>query len=127
MVDQTYFWSDLDENYSRQSDGDIQRDVDVAAILNSIRNIILTIQGERRMLPTFATNFRGLLFEPIDEVTARLIAEGLLEAINIWEPRVTVTGFDIEPRPDDNYYRCRIRFTILGRDDTETINFVLTR
>lgn len=126
-VDQTYFWSDLDDKYGRQEDGDIQRDVDVAAIINSLRNIILTIQGERRMLPTFATNIWGLLFEPIDETTARLIAEGLLEAINIWETRITVTGFDIEPMPDNNYYRCRLKFTIVGRDDTQAVDFVLTR
>ena len=44
MVDQTFFWSDVDEFYRKQSDGDMQRDNDVAAIYNSLRNIILTIQ-----------------------------------------------------------------------------------
>lgn len=127
MVDQTFFWSDLDENYSRQEDGDIKIEVDVAAIFNSLRNIILTIQGQRRMLPTFATNIWGLLFEPIDEVTARLIAENLLQAIEIWETRIEVTGFDIEPRPDQNFYRCRINFTVFGTTETQTIDFVLTR
>lgn len=127
MVDQSFFWSDIDENYSKQSDGDMQKDTDVAAILNSLRNIILTIQGQRRMLPTFATNIWGLLFEPIDETTARLIAEGLLESIRIWETRIEVTGFDIEPVPDQNFYRCRLKFTIIGREQTETIDFILTR
>lgn len=127
MVDQSFFWSDLDENYSKQSDGDMQKDVDVEAILNSLRNIILTFQGERRMLPTFATNIWGLLFEPIDEVTARIIAENLLKAIKIWENRIEVTAFDIEPLTDSNTYRCKINFTILGRDDTQVINFILTR
>lgn len=127
MVDQSFFWSDIDENYSKQSDGDMQKDTDVAAILNSLRNIILTIQGQRRMLPTFATNIWGLLFEPIDETTARLIAEGLLESIRIWETRIEVTGFDIEPIPDQNFYRCRLKFTIIGREQTETIDFILTR
>ena len=127
MVDQTFFWSDVDENYNKQSDGDMQKDNDVSAIFNSLRNIILTIQGERRMLPTFATNTMGLLFEPVDEVTARLIAEGLLESIRIWEQRIEVTGFDIEPRPDENYYRCRLNFTVLGKEETQTIDFVLTR
>lgn len=127
MANQTFFWSDLDENYSRQSDGDIKVEVDVGAIFNSLRNIILTMQGQRRMLPTFATNIWGLLFEPIDDVTARLIAENLLEAIEVWETRIEVTGFDIEPRPDENYYRCRITFVILGRSDTQAIDFVLTR
>jgi len=127
MANQTFFWSDLDENYARQSDGDIKIEVDVGAIFNSLRNIILTMQGQRRMLPTFATNIWGLLFEPIDEVTARLIAENLLEAIEVWETRIEVTGFDIEPRPDQNYYRCRITFVIIGRNDTQSIDFVLTR
>jgi len=127
MANQTFFWSDLDENYARQSDGDIKIEVDVGAIFNSLRNIILTMQGQRRMLPTFATNIWGLLFEPMDEVTARIIAENLLEAIEVWETRIEVTGFDIEPRPDQNYYRCRITFVIIGRNDTQSIDFVLTR
>ena len=127
MANQTFFWSDIDENYSRQEDGDIKTEVDVGAIFNSLRNIILTIQGQRRMLPTFATNIWGLLFEPIDEITARLIAENLLLSIEIWETRIEVTGFDIEPNPDENYYRCRITFVVLGRNDTQAIDFVLTR
>jgi phage baseplate assembly protein W len=127
MVDQSFFWSDLDENYGKQSDGDIQRDTDVAAIYNSLRNIILTIQGERRMLPTFATNIWGLLFEPMDGITARLIAENLLESIRIWENRITVSAFDIEPRPDENYYRCRLSFIIGNGETEESIDFILTR
>lgn len=127
MADQSFFWSDVFEEYSKQENGDMQRDTDVNAILNSLRNILMTVQGERRMLPTFASNSWGLLFEPIDEVTAKLIADGLLEAINVWESRIEVTGFDIEPRPDENYYRCRIKFTVEGSDETQTIDFVLTR
>ena len=59
----TVVWSDVDPEYTKQEDGDIQRDTEVNAIFNSVKNIILTIQGERRMLPTFATNVYGLLFE----------------------------------------------------------------
>jgi phage baseplate assembly protein W len=122
-----YYWSDTDDSLTRQSDGDIQRDTDVDAIFNSLRNIILTIQGERRMLPTFASNITKLLFEPIDAITARLIAENLLDAIRIWENRIEVTGFDIEPRADENYYRCRLNFTVIGSNEIESVDFVLTR
>lgn len=122
-----FFWADVDDSLTKQTDGDVLRDKDVSAIFNSVSNIVLTIQGERRMLPTFASNIYGLLFEPIDAVTARLIAEGLLEAIRVWEDRIEVTGFDIEPRPDDNFYRCRLNFTILGIEEAQSIDFVLTR
>ncbi len=121
------FWSDYDDTFPRQSDGDVQKDVDVNAIFNSIRNILLTIQGERRMLPTFASNVSRLLFEPIDAITAKRVAEGLLEAIQIWEDRVDITGFDIEPREDENMYRCRLKFLVLGSDEVQTIDFILTR
>lgn len=121
------FWSDYDPNFERQPDGDIQRDVDVNAIFNSITNIVLTVQGERRMLPTFAATLKQLLFEPIDEITARLIAESLLEAIRIWEERIEVKTFDIEPLYDQNYYRCRLHFVIVGTDEIKSIDFILTR
>lgn len=121
------FYSDYDGDFTKQSDGDVQRDTDVNAIFNSIRNIILTVQGERRMLPTFASNIAHLLFEPIDEITARMIAENLIEAIKIWENRINITGFDIEPMHDDNSYRCRLNFIIATSDDIETVKFILAR
>lgn len=121
------FYSDFDGFFTRQSNGDIQKDDDVNAILNSLSNIILTYQGERRMLPTFASNIAYLLFEPIDEITARLIAENLIDAIKVWEDRIDITGFDIEPLHDQNSYRCRINFTIVGSSEVETVNFILTR
>lgn len=120
-------YSDYDGDFIRQSDGDVQRDNDVDAIFNSIKNIILTMQGERRMLPTFASNITKLLFEPVDATSARLIAENLIDSIKIWENRIDITGFDIEPMYDDNYYRCRLNFTVVGSDEIETVNFILTK
>lgn len=121
------YYSDFDDEFTKQSDGDILKDIDIEAIDNSIQNIVLTTQGERRMLPTFASNIKALLFEPIDEVSARLIAESLLDAIRIWESRIDITGFDIEPRYDENYYRCRLKFIIQNKDEVEAIDFILTR
>ena len=121
------YYSDFDIEFNKQSDGDLQKDIDSDAIKNSLENILQTRQGERRMLPGFASNIKYLLFDPIDETTARLIAEGLVDAIKIWEPRIEVTGFDIEPRYNENLYRCRLNFTIQNSDQLETIDFILTR
>ncbi len=121
------YYSDYDGLFTRQSDGDVQKDIDVEAIYNSVENIILTTQGERRMLPTFASNIKTLLFEPIDETSARMIAESLLDAIRVWETRIKITGFDIEPRYDENVYKCRLKFTIQNSDNIEAVDFILTR
>ncbi len=120
-------YSDVEMLLDRQPDGDILREIDVKAILNSLTNIIQTIQGERRMLPTFASPIAGLIFEPIDEITAEIIANYLIQSINYWEDRIELTGFDIEPLPDQNQYRCRITFVVLGSDKTESIDFILSR
>ena len=122
-----YVWSDVNNELQPQNDGDVVIDTDVTAIINSLNNIIRTVPGSRRMLPTFASPTFWLLFEPIDDTTARKIAEGILEAIEIWEDRIDVTGFDIEPREDQGMYRCRMSFVVLGSDEVESIDFVLTR
>lgn len=127
MALKTYIYSDYDQELIRQNDGDIQQQTDVQAIRNSILNIIKTRPGTRRMLPTFATNLFNILFEPMDNRTARLLAEAVLEGIEIWEDRIEITGFDIEPRYDQNAYRCRLKFTIIGDDKIQEIDFVLSR
>jgi len=121
------YYSDYDGSFTKQSDGDVQKDIDVDGIFNSIENIVLTTQGERRMLPTFASSLKKLLFEPIDETTARLIAEGLVDAIKIWETRINITGFEIEPIYDQNYYKCRLKFIIQNSNEVESVDFILTR
>lgn len=121
------FYSDFSGVFTKQSDGDIERNTDLDAIFNSISNIILTVQGERRFIPTFASAVKKLLFEPIDEITARLIAENLIESIKIWEPRVDITSMDIQPLYDQNAYKCRLNFTIVGSDQIEAVDFILTR
>lgn len=123
----TAVWSDIDMELTRQTDGDITRNTDINAIYNSITNIINTLQGSRRMLQPFAANLRGLLFEPIDDITAKMIAENLIGSIKYWEDRIEITGFDIEPKYDENQYNCRLMFNIIGSEEIEEIKFILSR
>ena len=127
MAVKDYVWSDIDNELEKQVDGDVDIEKDVQAITNSLMNIINTRPGTRRMLPTFASTAWWILFEPIDEETAYKLAEGILEAIEIWEDRIEVNAFDIEPRPDQAMYRCRLSFTVIGSDETEQVDFVLSR
>lgn len=127
MAIRDYVWSDVDNDLNKQNDGDVDVQKDVQAIINSLTNIINTRPGSRRMLPTFASTSYWILFEPIDAETARRLAESILEAIEIWEDRISVTGFDIEPRPDQAMYRCRLSFTVRGSDKIEQVDFVLSR
>ena len=118
-------YSDFDIEMERQSDGDVKRDIDVAAIMNSLTNIVTTLQGSRRMVPEFATDLWALLFEPMSTEVARALGSQLLEAIKTWDNRVDVTAVTITPDYDQNQYNVSMTFTIKPLRVTETINFVL--
>jgi phage baseplate assembly protein W len=118
-------YSDFDIELPRQTDGDVQRDTDINAILNSLQNIVSTLQGSRRMLPEFAQDIHSLLFEPITDESARAVGNTLLEGIRTWEDRVEVIGIDIEPKHDMNQYRIRMEFIIKPLEQEQIIDFVL--
>ena len=76
-------YTDIDLNFTRNPiTGDVSKFVMTKRLcLDSIRNIILTMQGEKKFNPNFGGNVRKLLFEPIDPITTQKIEEGLTQAI----------------------------------------------
>ncbi len=120
-----YVYSDIDIELTKASTGDVTKDTDVDAIINSLNNIVQTLQGARRMLPEFAQNFWGLLFEPMDEETARELGQGLLEAIRVWEDRVEIKGIDIYPDYDSNQYKVLMSFEIKPLEEQQSVEFIL--
>jgi uncharacterized protein len=120
-----YMYSDLDIELTRQTDGDIQKDTETDAVINSLNNIIATLQGSRRMIPEFAQDIWSLLFEPLDDDTARMIAERILDAIRIWEDRVEVISINIDTDYDANLYNLKLEFKIQRLKDTKAVKFVL--
>lgn len=120
-------WRDLDIFMSLQPDGDVKVDIDKDAVINSINNIIMTARGERRMLPEFAQSLRDILFEPMDEITARRIGELIYYEIQRWEPRVVIQNLNINPFYDSNLYEITIRMNIKGIEDEVVVETTLKR
>jgi phage baseplate assembly protein W len=129
MANEAYY-SDIEIELVPQQDGDITRDIDEEAIINSLRNILLTSKGTRRMLPTFATNLDNILFEPIDAKTTGIIRASIIDAVNKWDDRVTIVELYIKPLYDQNAYDCLFHFRIKGwplSAGTKSVNFILRR
>ncbi len=118
-------YSDLDMSLEKATDGDVTKDIDINAIINSLDNIVSTMQGSRRMIPEFAQDLWNLLFDPLDEETARIIGERLLEAIQTWEDRIEISRIDITPDFDNNLYNIRMNFLIKGVEEETSIDFIL--
>ena len=123
----TYYYSDVDIDLAKKTDGDITQDTNIDAVKNSLSNIIETLPGSRRMLPEFAGDIYKILFEPIDKETAYILGEKIIEAINLWDDRVEITGLNIEPKYDLNLYRCNMNFKMTGSVGNRiyTIKFIL--
>jgi phage baseplate assembly protein W len=71
-------------------------------IEEAIRIIIRTSKGERLMRPDFGCGLRGFVFGTTDDMSMRLIASDVKEAIRDWEPRVKDIEVTARPDPADN-------------------------
>lgn len=62
-------------------------------------NILLTRPGERLMRPEFGAGIRNFIHQPNNETTRALLADAAKQALNRWEPRVTVEDVRVLPDP----------------------------
>tara|TARA_Y100000004_G_C8924612_1_gene417035 strand:+ start:156 stop:548 length:393 start_codon:yes stop_codon:yes gene_type:complete len=90
---------------------------DKAAIIQSIRNLLLTQRGERPFQPDLGSNIYRTLFEPLDYVSGALIKQAIFETLGNYEPRISVDSVLVEPDVENNGYQVEISYIIVGRDD----------
>ena len=86
------------------------------AIARSLRNLIMTQQGERFFNPLLGSQVTGLLFENIDELTASAIKDEITTTIENFEPRVELTDIDVAPNYDNSEFNVTINYEIVGID-----------
>jgi phage baseplate assembly protein W len=96
------------------STNDVGTIKDLDAIKASLRNILLTRLGERPFEPAFGSKVYDSLFEQIDFITLDAIASSVIDAINLWEPRVQLISVDPIPSPDSNEVEVVIVFNVIG-------------
>lgn len=121
-------YSDLDLNFTKHPiTKDVARKLKENAVIASIKNIIFTNFNERPFNPNFGSGIRGLLFEPVDEITASNLYKVISTAINNYEPRVKIEAIQVVPDIDRNGYEITIRFYLLNSLKPITISTFLDR
>lgn len=83
---------------------DLNVSYDMQAVKNSITNLLSTKKSEKILSPEYGLRLEDYLFEPITETTATAIANEILNAISIFEPRVQVVELQVIPFPDQYQY-----------------------
>ena len=96
------------------------------AIARSVRNLILTTQGERPFQPVLGSNVNNLLFENMDKLTAAALKDEIRNTIENYEPRVELEEIIVDPNFDNNEFNVTIQYYIVGIDVPEQeLSFVL--
>ena len=90
-----------------------------SAIARSVRNLVLTIQGERPFQPVLGTGVSRLLFENMDKLTASAIRSELRTTIENYEPRVEINEILVEPDFEGNAMHVTLQYFIIGMDVPE--------
>ena len=86
------------------------------AIARSVRNLVLTKQGERFFNPILGSQVSRLLFENIDLLTASAIKDEITTTLENFEPRVRLTDIDVVPDYDNGEFNVTLRYNIVGID-----------
>jgi len=119
---------DLDLNFTIHP---VKKDINTYkneyAVINSIKNLVLTNHYERPFQPEIGSNIRRLLFENVDSVTAAQIEREITEVIGNFEPRAEVSQVIVVPAPDENTYKVTLEFFVINSTAPITINFFLER
>ena len=121
-------YSDINLDLTQQTDGDITKDTEFAAVENSIANIVATFQGGRRMLPTFALGIYNMLFEPMDDLSSNRLGNDILGAIKQWDDRVSVENVHVDANYGLGQYEIRITYNIKDTsEETHIVDYVIRR
>ena len=101
------------------------------AAKSNLRNLLLTMKGERLMQPNFGTDLMKLVFEQDDGTLIDRIRETIITAVDFWLPYLRLNTIEVNDsvETDDmnfNRFNVKLVFSIKNVPDKfETITFTL--
>ena len=98
----------------------------VSAINRSLRNLVLTLNGERPFNSLLGTSVNRSLFEILDIRITTDIENEIRNVINNFEPRVRLRTVNVTPDFNQNGYHVLIDYEVIGDSvPPQQINFIL--
>ena len=107
---------------------DVNKHTAEMAVINSIKNLVLTNHYERPFQPELGSNINNLLFEPISPITSSSLQTEIENMINNYEPRALLKSVTVNAQPDQNAYEVSLEFYIqnatLKSNESKQINSI---
>ena len=96
------------------------------AIARSLRNLVLTNQGERFFDNNLGSRVNNLLFENLDDITVSSVRNEIENVINNYEPRVELISVIVTPDYDNGELNVVVKYYIVGIDaQPQQLSFAL--
>ena len=120
-------YSDIDCAFVPRPSGDIYKKVDVEAVRQSVKNILMTNHGEKPFAPKYGGGLNRFLFSLSTEMDVSIIAKEVSRAIQVHEPRANIVGIEIDISPDYNSMNVNVLFEVLNYPQPVSVNVVIGR
>ena len=128
MANLNKIYADLDLRFTKQpGTGDLSMVYDDRAVINSVKNLLLTNFYERPWQPSIGSNIDAMLFENIDTLMETTIAQDIKNVINNYEPRVTIQKIDVKVNEEETGYNVTLTFFVGNNTGSTTVSLLLER
>lgn len=121
-------FTDIDLNFIIHP---VKKDINILknekAIINAVKNIILTNHYEKPFFPDYGSNVRKLLFENVDITITAALENEIRQCLKNFEPRITIISANVIPNFDSNSFNVRLQFYVTNITEPLTIEFTLQR
>jgi phage baseplate assembly protein W len=122
------YYSDFTNNLDRNPITNyLSKYVNENAVKSSIRNLVLTGNGERFYNSLIGSKISTLLFDPIDDVTALTLKNTIRETIDNYEPRANLLEINVTPDDVNNAYYVSVVFGIINIPEVFNLDLILNR
>ena len=119
-------WQDMNFGFSLQSNGDLYVDTDAQALKNSLRNILLTMPGTRRMNSGFALGLQKYIDEFLDQTTYDDLKSLIYTNIMKYENRAVIDDIIVQQGNEIKTLYIQINFHPVNQeDDVVSLSFIL--
>ncbi|MCI8431824.1 MAG: GPW/gp25 family protein [Lachnospiraceae bacterium] len=106
--------------------GRVKTSSDRENIRESVKIILLTEPGERKLHPTFGTKLHQFLFEGLDHQTREMICREVRHSLQMWEKRICDIRVEALAAPQSQgELRIAVSYRIAGREEEDGVEVAL--
>ena len=120
-------YSDIDLNFTRHPNtNDVVRKWDTAAVVQSVKTLLLSHFYERPFHPEIGSQIKAALFENFSNDTKEMLKTFIINVLTNFEPRATL--IDLEITEDGrNSIDLAIALEVVNTQEIVTFSFILER